>query len=212
MTREERIQATRLEVRRAAVELFDELGFDETTIDQIADRARIGRRTFFRYFASKESVLFGDDAFRFLMDDLESGLDAGLHPVEAVHRAFERTASTSQPPDEFTVMRRQIRARYRDHPAVRGHYQALVSQLEDEIVNTLTHHSSAQLHHRLLPLTIGVLVRSALLLHLRSGELRNATGFSPDWGTAVTELSQGLRLLGFPEPELKRTGPSSAST
>jgi AcrR family transcriptional regulator len=54
----------RAEVRRdlvrAAVELFTERGYDDTTIDDIAAAAGVGRRTFFRYFAGKEDAVSPD--------------------------------------------------------------------------------------------------------------------------------------------------------
>ena len=54
----------RAEVRRhlvvAAVRLFTERGYDETTIDDIAVAAGVGRRTFFRYFPSKEDAVSPD--------------------------------------------------------------------------------------------------------------------------------------------------------
>ena len=42
----------------AAFALFDEQGFDATTVDDIAARARVGRTTFFRHYRSKEAVIF----------------------------------------------------------------------------------------------------------------------------------------------------------
>lgn len=44
----------------AAFGLFDERGFDATTVDDIAERAGVGRTTFFRHFGSKEGVIFPD--------------------------------------------------------------------------------------------------------------------------------------------------------
>ena len=41
----------------AALGLFVKQGFDDTTIDQIADAAGISRRSFFRYFANKDDLL-----------------------------------------------------------------------------------------------------------------------------------------------------------
>jgi mycofactocin system transcriptional regulator len=51
---------TPAELEHLTIELFLERGFEETTIDDIATRARIGRRTFFRYFASKNDVPWGE--------------------------------------------------------------------------------------------------------------------------------------------------------
>jgi AcrR family transcriptional regulator len=44
----------------AAFALFEERGYESTTVDQIADRAGVGRTTFFRTFRSKEDVIFPD--------------------------------------------------------------------------------------------------------------------------------------------------------
>ena len=48
----------RQRLANAATELFQTQGYDETTIEQIASRAGVGRRTFFRHYRSKEDVIF----------------------------------------------------------------------------------------------------------------------------------------------------------
>ena len=45
----------------AALQLFVERGYDQTTVAQIADRAGLNRATFFRHFADKREVLFGGE-------------------------------------------------------------------------------------------------------------------------------------------------------
>ncbi|MFC7656445.1 TetR family transcriptional regulator [Pseudonocardia benzenivorans] len=56
-----RSAAGRAEVRgelvRAALTLFTEKGYDETTVDDVAAAAGVGRRTFFRYFRGKEDAV-----------------------------------------------------------------------------------------------------------------------------------------------------------
>jgi mycofactocin system transcriptional regulator len=51
---------SRHELERLALELFVTRGFDETAVDDIAAAAGIGRRTFFRYYPSKNDVVWGD--------------------------------------------------------------------------------------------------------------------------------------------------------
>ncbi|HEY6793577.1 MAG TPA: mycofactocin system transcriptional regulator [Kineosporiaceae bacterium] len=53
-----RTSASRLE--EIGLQLFSSKGFDETTIDDVAAAAGIGRRTFFRYFSSKNELVWGD--------------------------------------------------------------------------------------------------------------------------------------------------------
>lgn len=50
--------SVRTRLQRAALDLFDEQGYDGTTVDEIAERAGVGRTTFFRAFRSKEDVIF----------------------------------------------------------------------------------------------------------------------------------------------------------
>ena len=56
--RQEHKRRTELALQQAALELFAKNGYDTTTTDEISEKAGVSPRTFFRYFPTKESVLF----------------------------------------------------------------------------------------------------------------------------------------------------------
>ncbi len=80
---------TRRALREAALKLFAERGFDATTSEEIAARANVSVRTFFRYFPTKESVLFqGERAWSESFTDLFRDQPASLSDLEALCAAL----------------------------------------------------------------------------------------------------------------------------
>ncbi|MFB9837527.1 mycofactocin system transcriptional regulator [Actinoallomurus acaciae] len=85
---------SRAALERLAFDLFARRGFEETTVDDIAAAAGIGRRTFFRYFASKNDLVWGDfedhlEKLRRLLRDADPHLPA-LDAVRAAVVEFNR--------------------------------------------------------------------------------------------------------------------------
>jgi DNA-binding transcriptional MocR family regulator len=88
---------SREELERVAMLLFSEHGFDATTVDDIAAAAGIGRRTFFRYFGSKNDVVWG--RFAEGLADLRASLAAAPDDValdEALRQAIVATKAAGK--------------------------------------------------------------------------------------------------------------------
>ncbi|MFG6475249.1 TetR/AcrR family transcriptional regulator [Microbacterium sp. P06] len=82
-------QAAYAEITRVAMELFLDQGFEQTTIEQIASTAGISRRSFFRYFGTKEDIVLGDLASQgeLVRDALEQ-VPSTVGPWEALRQAL----------------------------------------------------------------------------------------------------------------------------
>jgi AcrR family transcriptional regulator len=78
------------EIASVAMRLFLEQGFEQTTIDQIVSAAGISRRSFFRYFGTKEDVVLGDLASRGeLARDALERIPPDVGPWEALRAALD---------------------------------------------------------------------------------------------------------------------------
>lgn len=99
----------RIRLRRAAIELFAEHGFDQTTAAQIAARAGVTERTFFRHFRDKREVLFdGERIFGTALSDEIARVPPGLPPLETMHRAFAGISGTLERNRPFSEVRHRI--------------------------------------------------------------------------------------------------------
>ncbi len=80
-------------LEQAAIELFTERGFEQTTAAQIAERAGLTERTFFRHFADKREMLFdGSARLQDLFVDAVAGAPASATPLEAVTAGLDAVA------------------------------------------------------------------------------------------------------------------------
>jgi len=97
-------------LQAAAMELFRDRGFEATTVADIAERAGLTERTFFRHFADKREVLFGGAKAlqEFLVARVEQA-PAGLPPLEVVTEALAAAAvGIFEDLREFAVQRQAI--------------------------------------------------------------------------------------------------------
>lgn len=135
--RQRKQQATRERLKRAAMALFLERGFETTTIDDIADAADMSRRSFFHYFASKEDVVaaWQEDAATALVTEIlarpaeESMLTAAENAIAAALKRID--------PTEAAAMSRLKR----DNPALQARDQLKYEKLERALADGLAQRS-----------------------------------------------------------------------
>jgi AcrR family transcriptional regulator len=94
---------------QAAFELYGERGFEQTTVEEIAKRAGLTERTFFRHFADKREVLFWgastlEEQFRRALE----GSPASLPEIDAVGNALEAVAVDFEERRAFARERHRI--------------------------------------------------------------------------------------------------------
>jgi len=110
---------TRGELELVALQLFAERGFDATTVDDVAEAAGIGRRTFFRYFASKNDVVWGD--FDAALDNLRAQLAAVPGEVPLMDGLREAVKAFNQLPEGAEPQHRVRMAMVLHTPALQAH-------------------------------------------------------------------------------------------
>jgi AcrR family transcriptional regulator len=98
----------------AAITLFGEQGYEQTTVAEIAERAGLTKRTFFRYFADKREVLFsGSQQLEHLWLEAVAAAPAGADPLTAATAGFDPVAEMFRDRHEFARIRAKIIA---SHP------------------------------------------------------------------------------------------------
>ena len=102
---------TRRDLVEAAVQLFDERGFEGTTIEEITNAADVSPRTFFRYFTSKEEILYSEHERS--VDDLRIRLaecPEGEPLLVTVCEAMLTIAGRIEEDREFHLLRTRLNA------------------------------------------------------------------------------------------------------
>jgi AcrR family transcriptional regulator len=120
--RERKKQRTRRALIEAALRLFDEKGYTETTLAEIAAEAEVSTRTFFSYFAGKEDLVFYDAQER--LDRgvaLLAGRRPGEPPTALLRRLVDASFEWAAQDGELTFEEAQLRTRLvMTEPALQG--------------------------------------------------------------------------------------------
>lgn len=140
------------EIEQAAFELFAEHGFDQTTLDAIARRVGVGKRTLFRYFDSKNDIPWGQ--FDRTLDDFRNvlwGMPEDLPLWQAVHRAV---LSFNTFPEDASPPHRERMLLILRTPALQAHSVLRYGQWR-EVIAEYVAERTGRATQDLLPQTVG---------------------------------------------------------
>ena len=175
----------RSRLQQAALELFASDGFEAVTAAQIAARAGVTERTFFRHFPDKREVLF--DGQNALLAALKAGLaDAPRSDSElaALFHAFRSVVPLLEANRPFSEPRQRIIAA---NPALQEREAAKLTVLVDAMTEALKPRSHSELRARLAATTGIAAFAMATTAWLEDGE--------PGLLTRINESEDELRLL-----------------
>ncbi len=120
-------------LRQAALELYGENGFDQTTVAQIAERAGLTERTFYRHFTDKREVVFSGEVQRVLVSTLADA-PASMTPIEAVTAALDAAGAVL---DERRDMTRRRQAVIAANPRLQQQEQIKYATLAVDLAEAL---------------------------------------------------------------------------
>jgi AcrR family transcriptional regulator len=169
--RERKREATRNALQEAAVRLFSEKGFAATSVDEIAAAADVSRSTFFRYFGSKEAVVFSapDEAGERFLACIEAR-PAEEGPLRAVEEAFVEISRDAESQRRFAINREGLLA---SEPGLKAREAESTIMWTGRIAEALAHRdgeSSPQTRHRVAAAICIALSRELGEEWLESGE------------------------------------------
>ena len=132
--RERKKLRTRASIQKEAMRLFLEKGFEETTIEEIAEAVEISPSTFFNYFPSKEAVVFQDDLDPLILESFDAQ-SSGVNPIRRLRNAM-RAVFENLTPEQEKLVRERTRL-FLTTPELRGAMFGQFADLVDQIAELL---------------------------------------------------------------------------
>ena len=192
--RERRKRLTAAELESAALRLFGERGFDSVTVDDIAAEADVSRRTFFRYFASKEDVLLADHFVQLSrLREAMAARPADEPILTALRNALLSMSTDFEERREMVLLRGRI---MRDTPSLQArslvHQKAWEDAMQEMVADRLGVDPSTDLRPGVVSATTLAAMRVAFTNWLASGAKGDLIAMTAD---ALDLLDGGLQQV-----------------
>jgi AcrR family transcriptional regulator len=190
--RERKKLETRHALERAALRLFGERGYEQTTVEDIAEAADVAVRTFFRYFSSKQDVLFGevvtDRVVRLRTELAARPRDEDL--LESIRAVMDLLDFNGPDEEEQILARMELMRR---QPSFVTRYLEIMDEMRSLVVDFVAERTGLDPTRDLFPLLVGGACvaswDSSLKLWVASGATTSLAKLRND---AFTTLTAGL--------------------
>ncbi|MEV7770076.1 TetR family transcriptional regulator [Kitasatospora sp. NPDC086791] len=176
---------TRDSIRTAALDLFEEQGYERTTVDQICRRADVAHRTFFRYYPAKEALLFGWDFGQVVLDAFAAA-PAELPLWGALDHALTVTGGRLEEPVEHTNRRRRLRRDLRDVHSVHNYALVVIDAFTERTTAIAAERLGTDPATDLRPAAFGALFSGMVRRHVLSGGVDSRP--PADWVQAFRDV------------------------
>ena len=181
-------QLVRGAIYEAAIELFGKKGFDQTTVEEVAQAAGVSRRSFFRYYATKDDLLAqGVVLYGAALTSAISACPATLEPLEVVREmVLSGVKHTSAQP-----LTRQIVEIAQRSPLARQAYASRLREVEDSVSGAFALRLKSATNYDLQPRLLANLTILIMNLAITSW----FTGEYPDLSTAAMQAFSVLTRI-----------------
>jgi AcrR family transcriptional regulator len=133
--RQRKKDSARRAIEDAAWDLFAERGYDETSVNDIAERANVAPRTFFRYFPTKEAVMYPqfDELLRSVRDEFRRR-PADEPVITSLFESLEMLAGSLEGETSRARQRMALMKRPGQHPPGTEYFRARLAEVTAELV------------------------------------------------------------------------------
>jgi AcrR family transcriptional regulator len=189
--RERKKLAAMRRIQEVALDLFDERGFEDVSVEEIAQAADVSPSSVYRYFGTKEQIVLHDEFDVAFVDAVEAEL-ASHPPIEAVRRAVAQLMAEFFGRDD-ELARRKVGYAY-DEPALRAATLQVTDGFIPSVADALARASGRHADELDVQVIASVLVWSLVTAarHWHTGGYR--TSLSDELDAALDIVHGGLRL------------------
>ena len=195
--RQRKKDSSRRAIEDAAWELFAEQGYEETSINDIAERADVAPRTFFRYFPTKEAVMYPqfEELLQAVRDEFHKR-PSDEPVITSLFESFEVLSGSLEGEASRTRQRMDMMKRPGQHPPGTEYFRARLSEVTAELVLERDGNSDeARMRARLASGVVSVLIDTAQNCWIEAGARESLHDVGERCRGMMGDLIGTLRLM-----------------